>query len=331
VIFKAILNGCAKDIAAQAEELNGFIHTHLSPENATGSSILFYSKEAQREALLDLVPTKSVKLVHMACYQPENALEALVTIERGETTHLYLFPSGFFGDEMVVRLAFRLKGSSLVQVKQIHGSGPRLLASKTVYAGHALATFRLTRKPWCVSLAKGSVESRPVTGRKTLAVTRIDMTHLHEDRFIKASEPIPSEAAGDLAKAKFVLIGGMGMGSRENTRELQRIAEMIGADFGVTRPVAMHAWAPMHRLIGVSGVTVKADVCIVAGASGAAAFYAGIEKSQFIVAINKNIRAPIITSADVAVIDDYKGVMEALARMMAGRPKMIAAGLRPIQ
>jgi electron transfer flavoprotein alpha subunit len=142
------------------------------------------------------------------------------------------------------------------------------------------------------------------------------MTHLHRDRFIKASESTPMKLTRALAKAKFLLIGGNGMGSQENTKKLQQIAEMIGADFGATRPVAMHAWVPMYRLVGVSGAMTKADVCIVAGVSGAAAFYAGIEKSKFIVAINKDVRAPIVKSADVAIIDDYQAVMDELVKIM---------------
>jgi electron transfer flavoprotein alpha subunit len=78
----------------------------------------------------------------------------------------------------------------------------------------------------------------------------------------------------------------------------------------------MSAWTPMHRMIGVSGAMTKPEVCIVAGVSGAAAFYAGIEKSKTIVAINTDIRAPIIKASDVAVIDDYKAVMAELAKIV---------------
>jgi electron transfer flavoprotein alpha subunit len=142
------------------------------------------------------------------------------------------------------------------------------------------------------------------------------MTHLHKDPFIKASQSIPMKPARNLAMAKFLLIGGQGMHNKENTQSLKEIAEVIGADFGVSRPVAMHAWAPMHRMVGVSGAMTKADVCIVAGVSGAPAFYAGIEKSKFIVAINKDTRAPIVKTADVAIIDDYQAVLDELVKLI---------------
>ena len=316
MIFKGILNGCATNIASQAEEMNGFIGKHLRSVDTMGSTILFYSREEQKDALLGLAPTASVQLVRLACYQPENVLEALENLEKEEKAHLYVFPSGFEGSEIAVRLAFRLKGSSLVQVKQIECSNKKLIAKKAVYANHVLATFELTKKPYCVSLAKGSTSSRPIAKRDTMTVTEVDMTHLHQDRFIKTSQSTPFKPARDLAKATFLVIGGNGMHSHENTKKLHQIAETIGADFGVSRPAAMHAWAPMHRLVGVSGAMTKADVCLVAGVSGAAAFYTGIEKSQFIVAINKDIRAPIVKFADVAIIDDYKAVMNELVKIM---------------
>jgi len=92
LIYKGILNGCSKNIAAQAKELNNFISDNLHSEDTVGSTILFYSEKEQRDALLRLVPTESVMLVRITRYQPENILKALTTMERGERTHLYLFP-----------------------------------------------------------------------------------------------------------------------------------------------------------------------------------------------------------------------------------------------
>ena len=316
MIFKGILNGCSSNIVAQAEELNGFMREHLSCGDNVGSTIAFYSKKEEKNALLGLVPTESVELVRVARYQPENILEALQTVENTEKTDLYLFPSGYAGSEIAVRWACRMKGSSLVQVKQIECSGAQLIARKTVYANHVLGTFKLTKRPYSISLAKGCADSQAITIRDKRIVTEYDLTGLQKDQFIKHSKWIPSETTQDLEAATFLIIGGRGMQTKENTQSLKKIADAMGAAFGVSRPVAMSAWAPMHRMIGVSGAMTKPEVCIVAGVSGTAAFYAGIEKSKTIVAINTDIRAPIIKAADVAVIDDYKAVMAELAKIV---------------
>jgi len=316
LIFKGILNGCSTNIVAQAEELNGFISEYLSSEDNIGSTIIFYSKKEEKDELLRLVPTESVALVRITLNQPENILKALITIAYGEVANLYLFPSDFAGAELAVRLAFRMKGSSIVRAQHLKCLREQLIVKKMVYSSHVLGTFRLTKKPYCVSLAKGSAHGQPIRVKDKLKVTEYDMTHLHKAQCIKVLKLIPDEPSKDLANAKFLLIGGNGMNSKENTQNLKHIAETIGADFGVSRPAAMSAWAPMNRMIGVSGAMTKADICIVAGVSGAAAFYAGIEKSKYIVAINKDLRAPIVKTADVTIIDDYKAVMDELVKIM---------------
>ena len=91
----------------------------------------------------------------------------------------------------------------------------------------------------------------------------------------------------------------------------------MGAAFGVSRPVAMNAWAPMDRLIGVSGTRAAPELCIVVGASGAPALYWGIEKAAFIVAVDLDEQAPIVGNADAAVIDDGVAVIEELAQIVA--------------
>jgi electron transfer flavoprotein alpha subunit len=91
----------------------------------------------------------------------------------------------------------------------------------------------------------------------------------------------------------------------------------MGAAFGVSRPVAMNAWAPLDRLVGVSGMRAAPGLCIVVGASGAPAFYWGIEKAAFIAAIDTDEHAPIVRNADVAILDDGVAVIEELAQIIA--------------
>ena len=91
----------------------------------------------------------------------------------------------------------------------------------------------------------------------------------------------------------------------------------MGAAFGVTRPVAMNAWAPMDRLVGVSGTRAAPELCIVVGASGAPAFYWGIEKAALIVALELDEHAPIVRNADAAVVDDGLAVIEEVAEIVA--------------
>ena len=98
--------------------------------------------------------------------------------------------------------------------------------------------------------------------------------------------------------------------------QLKKMARAMGAEFGISRPVALNAWEGMQRLIGVSGTIARPEICIAAGVSGAAAFYAGIEKSKLIIAINHDPHARIVQASDAAVIDDWKAVMEELLKLL---------------
>ena len=91
----------------------------------------------------------------------------------------------------------------------------------------------------------------------------------------------------------------------------------MGAAFGVTRPVAMRGWAPMDRIVGVSGARTGPAACIVAGASGAPAFFWGIERAAFVAAIDLDEHAPIVAAADAAIVADCVSVVEELAKLVS--------------
>ena len=191
--FKCILNGCASDAREKAEELNGFLKRCLPGGTLQGSCILFHTRKEERHSLVSLAPTQAVELVRIDRYTPETVLEALQRLESPEDTQLYLFPAGFAGAELAVRWAFRRQGSSLVQVEQMALTGGRLIAKRKAYAGHALATFQLSRQPFCISPARGSIGRQAVAAGDDRQVVEHLLTGLDTDRHVRASGFIPAE------------------------------------------------------------------------------------------------------------------------------------------
>jgi len=313
--FKAILFGRSATLMAQTEQLYRFINSNLKLEDVMGSSVLLATRETDTESQLNQASTDKIELVRVSDYQAETILKVLQRLEVGDKVDLYIFPNGALADDIAVRWAYRIKGSSLVQVKAIDRSKTGLRASKATYANHVRATFRMIRKPYCISLAKDGVVPETTSIRKRASIVEHDLSDLPADRQIM-SEWVPEESVSDLESTRFLIIGGRGMGSDAACRELEKNALAMGADFGVSRPVAMNAWAPMHRLVGVSGAMTKPDVCIAAAVSGAAALYAGIAHSKKIIAINTNELAPIAKAADVVIIEDYRAVINALVKIV---------------
>ena len=299
----------------QAEQLYGFINANLGSEDILGSTAIFATKEIDPILPFNQAPTDKVELVQVCDYQTETILKAIEILAADETADLYLLPFGALEQEIVVRWAYRTNGSSLVQVKSMDWSKNKMQAKKAVYANHVMATFQMKQRPYCISLAKEGVEPETIPVRDTAIIVKHDLSNLKPDQGI-AAEWISEESASDLESARFLVVGGRGMGSASACQALEKNAHALGAEFGVSRPVAMSAWTPMHRLVGASGAITKPEVCIAAAVSGAAAFYAGIASSKKIIAINSDAQAPITNAADVVIIDDYKAIMDALVRIV---------------
>ena len=109
---------------------------------------------------------------------------------------------------------------------------------------------------------------------------------------------------------------GMGIRTKEEIMQIREYARFCGFSFGVTRPVAMRGWADIGEIIGVSGEIYAPYLTITIGISGAAAFMAGIEKSNYILSINTNPDAMISKQSDAIIIDEYQKVLPELFKYL---------------
>ncbi len=108
----------------------------------------------------------------------------------------------------------------------------------------------------------------------------------------------------DLAKAAVIVSAGRGIGKKENVELVAALAKALGGELGATRPVVDAGWVEHTRQVGSSGQTVSPKLYVACGISGAIQHIAGMKKSDFIVAINKDRDAPIGEVADVLVVAD---------------------------
>lgn len=322
--YHSIIDAYSVDVIRQLEEFCAFKNAFLKNEEE-GEAYILCREAAEAEKLAECISGKAVVITAKE-YSPESVLDVLA--DEIDLEDLYIFGSGFGGMEICVRLAARTGGSSVTSVHALEmevpppsgqdttgqnaeslASARRVSVRKMVYSNHMEAAFRMNKGPYCVSLAKGMDRQQWSDGGLHI------LKEIHCESasdFVVSRETVAGESSGGLSEAKVVIAAGRGAGNKENIAMLEEAAEALGGELGVSRPAAMNAWAPMNRLIGVSGAMIKPDICITAGASGAAAFYAGIEKSKFIVAINTDEQAPIMKKADVAVADDFVPVVKAL-------------------
>lgn len=312
--YHFVVNGYAEDVLRQMEEQMGFAQKYL--DGMEQGEAIIYCRTAEDVQRLGVHHSKEAVLIRAKEYAAEAVLHGLCN--RTGTEELYIFGNDDSSIELSVRMAARLSGSSVTEAKKIRtsekpegdsGSGNKLHATKMVYANHMEAVFAMEKGPYCISLARGA-ESQELKKGDFVIKEEIICENMAEH--IVSQEFYPEASEGRLDKAKILLAVGRGIKNKENMAVIDKTAGCLKAEVAVSRPAAMNAWKPMNRLIGVSGAMVGPEVCITAGVSGAAAFYAGIEKSKYIVAINIDAKAPIMKMADVAIVEDFLPIMEEL-------------------
>jgi electron transfer flavoprotein alpha subunit len=118
-------------------------------------------------------------------------------------------------------------------------------------------------------------------------------------------ETIVAEAGDvDITKHSVLVSIGRGIQEKDNVGLAEELAEVLGAAVSCSRPVVDAKWMPKSRQVGSSGKTVKPKVYLACGISGAFQHLAGIKGGPFLIAINKNPKAPIFQVADVGIVDD---------------------------
>ncbi len=124
---------------------------------------------------------------------------------------------------------------------------------------------------------------------------------------------------GKMEDAQIVIVGGRGLGSREQFKLLFELAELLAGEVGATRPVVLAGWADEERLLGQTGKTVKPRLLISIGTSGALQYTTGITGAETIIAINRDAHAPIFKMADLGLVGESSAVLPLLLETLRKR------------
>lgn len=149
-------------------------------------------------------------------------------------------------------------------------------------------------------------------------IEEIDFS-LDEEFNYKQFQGYIEQAAGsvDITQADILVSVGRGIKEKENIKIVEKLAEVLGGVVSCSRPVVDNGWLPAERQVGLSGKTVKPKLYMAIGISGAFQHMVGMKGSKIIVAINKDIRAPIFNIANYGIVDDMLKVLPELTKKIA--------------
>ncbi len=237
----------------------------------------------------------------------ENLAAQVLAVASGYS-HI-VFAATASGKNVAPRVAARL---GVAQVSDVVGIEASDTFQHPIYAGNAIATVQATDAVKVVTVRTTAFDPVAAQGGSA-AVAAVDAV-ADSGRCAFVGREVAKSDRPELAGASIVVSGGRGLGSAENFKMLDGLAEKLGAALGASRAAVDAGYAPNDWQVGQTGKIVAPQLYIAIGISGAIQHLAGMKDSKVIVAINKDPEAPIFSVADYGLAAD---LFEAVPELMA--------------
>ncbi len=190
----------------------------------------------------------------------------------------------------------------------------QLLMTRPAFGGNTIATIACPdNRPQMATVRPGVMQKiEPIKGAKAV-IEEFNPGFTPNNRYVTIKEVVKAVSdTVDIMDAKVLVSGGRGVGSPENFKILEELAEVMGGTVSCSRAVVDSGWKPKDLQVGQTGKTVRPQIYFAIGISGAIQHVAGMEESDIIVAINKDEDAPIFDVADYGVVGDLNKIVPQL-------------------
>ncbi len=247
------------------------------------------------------------------------AVETITALIQKHQPAVMLFASSYSGRDLAAALSAKLDCGAITDVGDFALRDGALEATIPALGGSYQNRSTLTGQGTKLLLVRPKAfEIKP--NPQTAAVEEVTAPSEISLRKVRMTERVTAKREGpQLEDSKVIVAGGRGLKAPEHFRTLQDLAGLLGGAVGATRAVVDAAWVPYALQIGQTGKTVKPDLYIACGISGAIQHLAGMKASKTIVAINTDAEAPIFQIADLGIVGDVFKVVPQLIEELKRR------------
>lgn len=256
--------------------------------------------------------------VDLALFAPAAYARCLADAAKDTGASVILGSSTAMGKDVLPRVAVLLDAACVSDATAVKIDGGRVLFTRPVFAGKALATQAATTpvvvgglRPKVFGAKKLGTPTTAVVDTKTPALVAGDL-RMKTTSVAKASHDLL-----DVAEADIIVSGGRSLKSAEAFGVLEETAKILGAAVGASRAAVDAGYRPHRDQVGLTGKLVSPTLYIAVGISGAIQHLAGMSGSKVIVAINKDAECPMVKKATYAVLGDLFEIMPALNAELA--------------
>ena len=265
------------------------------------------SRLASELAALELSEVLSVDSPLLANYTADGTTHALKKLIQDRKPRYVIFSHTYQVRDFAPRLAAALDRGFISDCLAYRKEGARLIFVRQVFQGKFNADVEFAGEPpYLASFQSGAFrEDAARRGSAAAKSSAVQVSLLPEmvrtrpgERFREAKQAV------DLTQAVIIVAVGRGIKAPENIELAKKLAEVLGAELGASRPICDSGWLPMDHQIGSSGQTVAPKLYVALGISGAIQHQVGMKGSHTVVAINKDKEAPIFEVATYGIVGD---------------------------
>ena len=317
------LNGIALELVCKGKDLAKDLGTEVTAV-LIGSDVMGLTKELAEYGADRIIVVDDPELKE---YRTEPYAHALAEVIKKYKPEIMLVGATAIGRDLGPRVSARIHTGLTADCTQLEiGDFPinpipgreqlhnQLLMTRPAFGGNTIATIACPNfRPQMATVRPGVMQKAERVEGAQAVIEEFNPGFVPNNKYVEILDIVKAVSdVEDIMDAKILVSGGRGVGSAENFKLLDDLAEALGGTVSCSRAVVDAGWKSKDLQVGQTGKTVRPHVYFAIGISGAIQHLAGMEESDIIIAINKDETAPIFDVADYGIVGDLNKILPAL-------------------